>query len=296
MKNLHFYLLVSLLLSTCPQTSTAQKAPEASPAHRWTWFGSEERADFRPFYFYWGYNRASFSNTNLHFTGPNYDFTLYDLRAKDRPSKFGLKKYFSPATLWIPQYCYRLGFYLNPKWALSFGLDHMKYVVDANQSTILSGIITEKASTKYAGTYLNAPIDLKDDFLRFEHTDGLNLVTFDLERHFPIVRLANTPLRLRFFAGIGGIWVVTRTDVRVFGDGLNNDFHVAGFTMAGKTGFRLYFLKRFFLMAETKVGYMALPSVLIKNAAPEIADHNLVFWEKMGGLGFNFRFYKKRRP
>ena len=99
-------------------------------------------------------------------------------------------------------------------------------------------------------------------------------------------------------AGVGksGIWVVIKTDVRVFGDGLDNDFHVAGYTLVGKTGPRLEFKNRIFLAGELKGGYASLPAVLIKNDAPEIGDHNLSFLEYYVALGVNFRLRKKKRP
>lgn len=40
----------------------------------------------RKFYFYWGYNGSSFLQSNIHFGGPDYDFTVLDAVAHDRPS------------------------------------------------------------------------------------------------------------------------------------------------------------------------------------------------------------------
>ncbi len=274
--------ILALLTSLCPL--------HAQP----NWFpGKSAAADSYRFYLYWGYNRTSFSRTNLHFTGPVYDFSLYKVQAHDRPTKFSLKTYFNPSTIWIPQYNLRFGYYFKPRWSLSFGIDHMKYVMDKNQDLRLSGIVTEAASTKYAGTYLNETIRVEPDFLTFEHTDGFNLCTFEVDYCQPILQWIG--LNLDWYNGAGALWVVTRTDVRVFGDGLNNDFHVAGYSLSGKSGLRLSFLKRFFIQVETKVGYASLPSVLIKNDAPEIADHNLVFWEKMGALGCRFNFKKRKK-
>lgn len=289
MKFISASLLCFVLFAALP---AAGQAPAAAARK---WFPSTLPERYASgFYFYWGYNRASFSTTNLHFTGPNYDFTLYDVTARDRPTKFTLDDYFHPAKIWIPQYAYRLGYHLNPRWAVSFGLDHMKYVADADQKVRMSGVVTEAASQKYAGTYLNQEVSLQEDLLRFEHTDGLNLVTLDAEYKRPVYTHPSKCFAVEWLLGAGGIWSVTRTDVRVFGDGLNNDFHVAGYALAGKTGLKFYFFKRLFLLAETKLGYATLPSVLIKNSAPEIADHNFLFWEKIGAVGFNF-YLKKRR-
>lgn len=245
-------------------------------------------------FFYWGYNRSFYSTTNLHFNGPNYDFTLYDLKAKDRPTKFGWV-YLNPGTLTIPQYNYRLGYYITDRFAVSLGIDHMKYVVEAGQPTTISGVITPDASTQYAGSYLNEPILLEPDLLAFEHTDGFNLVTLDGEYLLPIYSILDDKIAFQWNFGIGGIWVVTKTDVKVMGDGLDNDFHVAGFTMAAKSGPRIEFCRRFFAMAELRGGYASLPSVLIKNAEPEIGDHTLTFLEYYIAAGINFRIKRNKK-
>src|ERR1035437_6297194 len=37
------------------------------------------------FFFYWGYNRAAYTNSDIHLKGDGYDFTITDLRARDEP-------------------------------------------------------------------------------------------------------------------------------------------------------------------------------------------------------------------
>jgi hypothetical protein len=247
------------------------------------------------FYFYWGYNRSSYSLSNLHFNGPLYDFTLYDLNAKDRPSAITWQ-YINPTKLSIPQYNVRMGYYFTDRFAISFGMDHMKYVITPDQNTLISGVITSEISEKYEGAYLNEPIQLSDDLLEFEHTDGFNLVSLEFEYLHPIFRqIGKSDFSMKWNAGLGGIWIVTKTKVKVLGEGLDNDFHVAGYTLAGKTGPRFFYKNKFFLLAEIKGGYASLPSVLIKNAEPEIGDHNLLFLEYYIALGLNFKLGKRKK-
>lgn len=44
-------------------------------------------------------------------------------------------KYFNSGNITIPQYNFRVGYYFKPNWDISFGIDHMKYVLDQNQIT-----------------------------------------------------------------------------------------------------------------------------------------------------------------
>ncbi len=246
-------------------------------------------------FLYWGYNRSSYSKSTIHFSSKDYEFTIFDATASDRPTKFGLKRYFAPSRITIPQYNYRVGYFLSDRLIISGGLDHMKYVLDEGQKVLISGVISEEFSAKYGGSYLKEEIALTEDFLKFEHTDGLNLLTLDFEYLQPIFITKNKKFQLDWNIGLGGIWVVTRTDIRVMGDGINNDFHVAGFSLAAKTGPRFEFFNRIFFLIEFKSGYMTIPDVLIENAAPKSASHTIIFFEGYFAVGTYFKLGAKTK-
>jgi hypothetical protein len=240
------------------------------------------------FFFYWGYNRAAFLKSDIHFKGPHYDFTLLDVKAKDRPTAFSFETYFGPTTLSIPQYNYRIGYYLSPHWGISIGVDHMKYVVNHNQSVKMTGSVDTFASPKYAGNYNNQPVILTEDFLRYEHTDGLNLLSLDAEYVQPLAQMWQGRLRLAAQAGGGLGLVIPRTDSKVFGDGLNNKFHLAGWGINTKVGFKLDILKRFFIETQTRVGYINLSDILLHNEQPQRAKQNIVFGQVFVVAGVYF--------
>jgi hypothetical protein len=239
------------------------------------------------FYIYWGYNRAYFTHSDIHVKGPDYDFTLYNVVGHDRPSKVNFNEYLHPEHILIPQYNWRFGWNFKQHWAVSVGHDHLKYVMDRYQKATISGIITKKASQKWAGSYLNQPIDVTPDFLLFEHTDGFNLLSIDLE-----YTSKNLLKRSRFpvfwNSGVGGLWVVPRSDVRVFSAGLNNRFHLAGYALSAKTGMEIHLKRRFFMRLQARVGYSILPDVLIANDEPQRIEHQLGFaeWFLVGGWRF----------
>jgi hypothetical protein len=264
LKNL-FKLLLSFILLTQSEVIAAKKDSLN--------FSNKNRISF-----YWGYNRSAYSKSDIHFSGPDYDFTLYNLTAHDRPSPSGIN-YFNPVRLSIPQYNIRTGYFVTDRFQISFGWDHMKYVVDQKQKALISGVISENASQRYAGTYLNDTVMLDYDFIKFEHTDGFNVASLDFEYMQPVTRFFKDKIRLKWNVGLGGVWVVTKTDVTMFGDGMNNDFHVAGFSLQAKTGPRIEWKNKFFLASEFKTGYVTLPWVLIKNEAPQHASHNLIYYE-----------------
>jgi len=247
------------------------------------------------FYFYWGYHRSTFSQSDIHFTGPQYDFTLYGVKASDRPSSFGTV-YFNPAVFTVPQYNYRLGYFFTDRFAVSLGMDHMKYVMNAYQEVTISGVIKPAASLQYAGNYLNNSMKIQPDFLMFEHTNGFNLLSLDAEYLQPLFSLHQELFSLHWNIGTGAGILIPKTDVRVMGDGLDNRFHVAGYAMSFKTGPRIEYKHKIFLSAEYKAGYASLPDVLIKNDAPMRAEHNLFFYQYyvVAGIQFNLHLKKEK--
>ena len=240
------------------------------------------------FFFYWGYNRSFFSSSDLHFTGPNYDFTVHNVKASDRPSKFGLV-YVDPAAFSVPQYNYRLGYNITDRLAISAGMDHMKYVMDQFQIAKVSGYISKEASEKYAGNYLDKPMKMDEDFLMFEHTNGFNYASLDVEYLQPLGSVWKDRLSFYWNMGLGGVWVITKTDVKVLGSGIDNRFHLSGYALSAKTGPRIEYLHRVFLAGELKGGYATLPDVLINGNSPERGEHNVSFLEYYIVAGVNFR-------
>jgi hypothetical protein len=253
----------------------------------WSFFPKTTPGKQHNWYFYWGYNRAKFRKSDLHLQGADYDFTVYDVVAHDRPSPFTFRRYFGITSITIPQYNYRIGRKIRQNWCLSIGADHMKYVVDQGQTANVSGVISEAISPKFAGQYLQKSTVLAEDFLRFEHSDGLSLMSVDLDYTIHLARYGQ--FTLNFSPGVGGVWVVCRTDVAVFDDRLNTKFHIAGYSAQTKANLEIDWKNRIFFQFGVKIGYVSLPDILIKTKDdPRRADQNIRFLEKIGVLGVRF--------
>lgn len=122
---------------------------------------------------FWGWNRAGFTNSDIRFKGNGYDFTLEKVVAHDRPSPLSWD-YVDPGSISIPQFNFRLGYFIKDNLALVIAQDHMKYVMDQDQSVDFKGKISDPV---YAAMVQNGKVNLADgQFLTFEHTDGLNYV------------------------------------------------------------------------------------------------------------------------
>ena len=224
-------------------------------------------------YFYWGWNSGHFTKSNIRFKGPDYDFTLKKSIAKDRQTKF-TTKYFNPAHITIPQYNFRVGYYIRENWDFSFGIDHMKYVLQNNQEVEISGII-ENSNTIYDGVYNNNKILVSPDFLKFEHTDGLNYVNFELRHSTKILDMAKIKVSLKEGFGIGAL--VPRTNTKLLNNETYDKFHFSGYGLGAILGLNISFFNAFFIQNEIKGGFINLPNVRTTSSKFDKASHHFFF-------------------
>ena len=196
-------LLLQLLLLVSLTTSFAQDEPIKKD--RYTAHNKGK------FYIFWGGNRESFSKSDIRFQGSNYDFTIDNVEAQDKPKGWHID-YINPGRMTIPQTNLRIGYYISDHYTISIGLDHMKYVMNQNQTANVSGYINldpSEAGAEFNGNYNATPVDFTDEkFLTFEHTDGLNYINSELGRVDDVSKLfgiKNTDtFQVNLLEGAGG--------------------------------------------------------------------------------------------
>jgi hypothetical protein len=240
------------------------------------------------FYMYWGWNRGWYTDSDIHFKGDSYDFTLYDVVAKDRQSKFAWDPYFKISRLTIPQYNLRIGYFFKENYSISCGVDHMKYVMVQNQLAGISGDIDTSYSAKYGGHYDNDGIFVKNDFLLFEHTDGLNYLNFEIRRHDELYKLGKVSLNIT--EGIGAGMLMPKTNATFIGHQRNDAFHVAGFGIGAVAGLNLTFWQYFFIQSEFKVGYINMPDIRITQYKADKASQSFFFSQLNVLFGVKYKF------
>lgn len=246
------------------------------------------------FFFHWGYNFSSYSKSDIHFKGEGYDFTLYDVKATDRPNKLSMT-YINPATISIPQFNFHFGYHIKDNYSISLGWDHMKYVVDIPQSVKIKGFINSEISNPgiptgdWAGNYNGETVSLVDSVLNFEHTDGYNFAAVGVERYDDIWVSSSGKQSLNSEMGVEGGLLVPRTDVRLFGVGANHYWNVAGYGFAAKVGLQYHFLKWMYFQGSLKSGFTDLSKIHTtgRNNIDKAAQ-TIWFFENYWVLGFKF--------
>jgi len=237
-------------------------------------------------YLLWGYNRSAYLPSDIQFHGENYDFTLYDVRAKDFPSQFDPKVYFGLFSFTIPQYNYRVGYFINDRISLSLGLDHMKYVLRGGQSVYLDGNF-ENTGTEYEGHYDDVYVPLTPDLVTLNHTDGFNYASIELDYHKEVWRSKNEKHSCDLFGGMGFGLMIPRSDVRVLGERAANEFHVAGEAISAQSGFKMKFFNHIAINTTLKAGVSRLHDILTTESRAS-ASQNIgwiqAFWQ-VGYIG-----------
>lgn len=251
-------------------------------------FWGQSESNKQKFSFYWGYNWSAYTPSTLTLTGDDYNFTLHDITAKDRPSSFSTDTYFNLGKFSIPQFNARFGYQWKEKWALSFGYDHMKYVMNPYQRVEITGSIKSENAGSYKGYYTKGDsISLATQFLQFEHTDGLNYFSFEIDNTNTLFNLKNGLFILELRTGLGFGVIIPRTDIKIFNEKGPNIFNFAGYGTSLKTEFRLQFKKHIFLQATGKAGYMNLPHISTTRNGDK-ASQQFGFIEGFWALGTNF--------
>lgn len=241
------------------------------------------------FYVYWGWNGSNFANADIQFKGNDYDFTLHNVVANDRQSQFGLDPYFNPLRMTIPQYNFRLGYYFNNNWDVSIAVDHMKYVVANGQTVKIDGYIS--GGTAYDGVYTNDDIVISNDFLLFEHTDGLNYVNTELRYNKTIFQQGKFDITAIAGAGFGILY--PRTNTSLLNNARYDEFHLAGYGIDALVSGRLSYKNRFFMQPELKLGYINMPNIRTTMSSDDIAKQHFTYTQWNIVFGYLFELGKK---
>ncbi|MDG1042270.1 MAG: hypothetical protein P8O96_05420 [Flavobacteriaceae bacterium] len=245
------------------------------------------------FYFYWGWNKSQYSYSDLTFKGDDYNFTLYNVAAKDRQTQWDADVYMNPTNISIPQTVGRIGYYFHDHWNISIGVDHMKYVMVSQQFATIDGYIDLKTpDSEFNGVYDNAPIYIDEDFLEFEHTDGLNYVNVELSRVDNLgdhLKWNSKKIQLNVLESVGVGVLYPKTNTTLMSKERYDAYHLSGFGLSLKGGVNLTLFNHFFVQAELKAGYFTMPNIRTTTSSADSASQDFFFFQRNISFGYIFQ-------
>jgi len=236
-------------------------------------------------YAYWGWNRGYYSDSDIRFKGDGYDFTLNDVKATDRPTAFGIDPYFNPADMTLPQTNFKIGYFIDDNLSLSFGVDHMKYVMKTNQTVHRKGTIATGGN--FDGVY-DGDVDLSDKkFLQYEHTDGLNYINLEINKFSHLTYVYNEDISLSYLVGAGVGFLYPKSNVTLMDNKRYDDFNVAGYGADVKIGLNLTY-HRVFMQTEYKFGYVNMENIRTTGDSSDSASQHFTFQQINILFGYYF--------
>jgi hypothetical protein len=248
-------------------------------------------------YIFWGWNRSWYTDSDIRFTGDNYDFKLNDVKAQDRQSTLGIDPFLTPNRITIPQTNFRVGYFITDKIDISIGVDHMKYIMPNNQTVQITGKIDD--GSDYDGTYTNEDIELTKDFLFFEHSDGLNYINAEITRNDDLLQLLKVTMnpdkvQVHTLLGFGIGALMPKSNVTLWNNERNDQFHFAGYGFSAKVGLNVTFFKHFFIRSEYKGGFIDMPDILTSPDPSDKASQHFLFTEVDFIFGFAVNPFSKK--
>ena len=257
----------------------------------------------------WGGNRESYSKSDVTFRGKDYNFTVDNMKAHDKPKGWHVD-YINPANMTIPQTNLRLGYFFSDHYSVTIGVDHMKYVMTQNQIANVTGKIdlpADQAGSIYNDTYNNTPVDMSQGgaqegggtqgggtpFLIYEHTDGLNYINTEVSRFDDISKWFGLPnidkVQINLTEGLGAGVLYPKTNTTLLGKERHDDFHISGYGVSAKAGINVTFFKHFYIQGELKGGYINMQDIRTTVSNEDKASQDFFFFQRIIAVGGIFR-------
>lgn len=278
----HFLLYSAFLTILCTNNTIAQETTEIQDK-----YSTHNKGKF---FISWGGNRDRYSKSDITFRGKDYDFTLENVQAHDKPKGWHVD-YINPARMTIPQTNFRMGYFISDHYSVAIGVDHMKYVMSQNKAVDINGYYPNPGS--YDELLGNNQVLLTEEFLKYEHTDGLNYVNTEFSRHddiSSIFKIGNTDkIQINLTEGVGFGLLYPKTNTTLLGKERHDDFHVSGFGTSLKAGLNVTFFKHFYIQGELKGGYINMQDIRTTESTEDSASQDFFFFQRIIALGGIFR-------
>lgn len=248
------------------------------------------------FFVSWGGNRESYSKSDVTFKGKDYNFTVDNMSAHDKPKGWHVD-YINPANMTIPQTNLRFGYFFSDHYSVTIGVDHMKYVMTQDQTANVTGNVNlplDQPGSVHNGNYNNTPVNFTDEtFLTYEHTDGLNYINTEVSRHDDISKWFSLPnidkVQINLTEGLGGGVLYPKTNTKLLGKDRHDDFHVSGYGVSAKAGINVTFYKHFYIQGELKGGYIDMHDIKTTVSNEDSASQHFMYFQRIIAVGGIFR-------
>lgn len=168
----------------------------------------------------------------------------------------------------------------------------MKYVTVQNQYVTIDGEIA--TGSIHDGTYSGAGIQQTEDFLKFEHTDGLNYIHVSINRFDDISSnfgLHSENFVINLTEGIGGGPMLPKTNATLLGKERHDDFNISGYGLHAQMGLNFVIYKYFFIQTDVRGGYINMQNIRTTGSKSDKASQDFTFLQGTILVGGRFKLF-----
>lgn len=196
----------------------------------------------------------------------------------------------------IPQTNAKVGYFISNKYNIVFGVDHMKYVMKEDLFKNVSGYVdlpAEEEGSIFNQEFTGDSYFVSEDFLQFEHTNGLNYVYLELNRFddiSSILKINNTDkFQINITEGFGAGILYPKTNTSLLQKDRYDEFHLAGYGVSLNVGLNLTFFKYFFIETDLRGGFINMPNIRTTSNSKESASQHFFYLQRVISVGGRFR-------
>lgn len=167
----------------------------------------------------------------------------------------------------------------------------MKYVMYNDKTVGYSGDYPDRGL--YGEAVSDGNVMLTEDFLLFEHTDGLNYLNVEFSRvddFSKYLGITDTDkIQLNIIGGIGAGILYPKTNSTLMNNDRHDEFHISGYGISAKAGLNITFFKYLFVQTELKGGYINMGDIRTTSSKADRASQSFYFGETVIAFGGIFR-------
>jgi hypothetical protein len=267
-------LLFLLLISAFCSPAMAQRKKKVNTAGQGT------------FFMYFGYNRSAYTPTTIDFVSPNYNFSMENVAGTDNTNDGSIANYLSADGFETFQFNVHMGYYIKPKWALTFGIDRLNYFMANNQTASLSGAFSPGNHAEWNGVYDNEEVQINRSNIFYRQEAGMNYLRVGILHTQELFQSKKGEVVLSLNTGIG-TGLLLSNSVFTY-DGLTNTptSGTSGFGLSGHVGLRADFFQRLFLQTTFSGGMLKQGNIQLDQAGNANASHTMGYFSPEIALGF----------
>jgi hypothetical protein len=237
-------------------------------------------------FFHFGYNRSIYSASTLNSIASNYDIAMQGVQGSDNQNNPGMGTYFDRDGFSNLNFNAHIGYYIKPKWAITFGIDRLNYFMNSNQSVELSGTFAPGAHSEWDGVYTGEQINLNRQNFFYRQDAGINYIRVGVMRSEELYKSRNGEFAFILNTGIG-VGLLRSNSVFTF-DGLTNTptSGNSGFGLSAHVGFRFDFWQHAFLQLQLSGGMLNQGNVALDNSGNARLSHTMAYFSPEISIGF----------